>query len=186
LSACFLALADQKLTSLLTRDCESVLGHFAAIIADWAPTDILVPSISDTHPDHSALAVMLRIAVAEFLVNEPPVSMWSDVVHGGSPVFFHWAQKFRQSESEKVINLRAIRCHKTQLKLSRKRFLNYAARPEHVLKLDTRERTIPDGSIQSFSRRRDTLDLKVKLSVRAVRPAKPTLFVLGHGAAGKL
>jgi LmbE family N-acetylglucosaminyl deacetylase len=104
-SACFLALPDQKLTSLLTRDCESVLGHFATIIADWAPTDILVPSISDTHPDHNALAVMLRIAAAAFLVNEPPVSMWSYVVHGCSPVFFHRAQKFRQSESEKVIKL---------------------------------------------------------------------------------
>src|SRR5436190_20486001 len=67
LSAYFLALPDQKLTSLLTRDCESVLGHFATIIAEWAPTDILVPSISDTHPDHSALAVMLRTAAAEFL-----------------------------------------------------------------------------------------------------------------------
>ena len=82
--------------------------------------------------------------------------------------------------------LRAIRCHKTQLKLSRKRFLNYAARAEHVLKLNARETTIPDGSSQSFSRRPHTLDLKVKLSVRAVRPAKPALFVLGHGAAGGL
>jgi LmbE family N-acetylglucosaminyl deacetylase len=185
-SACFLALPDQKLTSLLTRDCESILGHFATIIADWAPTDILVPSISDTHPDHNALAVMLRIAAAEFLVNEPPVSMWSYVVHGGGPVFFHRAQKFRQSESEKVIKLRAIRCHKTQLKLSRKRFLTYAARPEQVLKLNARETTIADGSIQFFSRRPHTLDLKVKLSVRAVRSAEPTLFLLGHRAAGAL
>ena len=32
--------------------------------------------------------------------------MWSYVVHGGSPVFFHRAQKFRQSESEKV----ALQC----------------------------------------------------------------------------
>ena len=54
LSACFLALSDHKLTSLLTRDCESVLGHFATIIAEWAPTDILVPSINDTHPATTA------------------------------------------------------------------------------------------------------------------------------------
>jgi len=107
---------------------------------------------------------MLRIAAAAFLVNEP-------------------LSAIRVGEGKM---LRAIRCHKTQLKLSRKRFLNYAARAEHVLKLNARETTIPDGSSQSFSRRPHTLDLKVKLSVRAVRPAKPALFVLGHGAAGGL
>jgi LmbE family N-acetylglucosaminyl deacetylase len=185
-SARFLALPDQSLTSLLTRDCESVLGHFATIILEWAPTDLLVPSITDTHPDHNALAVMLRLVCAELLVNEPPLSICSYVVHGRSSAFFHRAQKFRQSDSEKVIKLRAIHCHKTQLKLSRKRFLNYAARPERLLKLHARDATITDGSIQSVWRHPHTLDLKLKLPVKAVRAVEPVLFVLGPGATGVL
>ena len=62
-SASFLGLADQKLTELLMSGYLDTLKRLAAIVADWAPTDLLVPSISDTHPDHNALAVMFRLVL---------------------------------------------------------------------------------------------------------------------------
>jgi len=65
-SARFLALPDQKLTRLLTHDCKPALERFATIIAEWVPTHILVPSVADTHPDHNALAVMLRLVWRTF------------------------------------------------------------------------------------------------------------------------
>ena len=185
-SARFLALPDQKLTRLLTHDCKPALERFATIIAEWVPTHILVPSVADTHPDHNALAVMLRLVWANLLVDDPCFSVWSYIVHGRSPAFFHRAQKLRQSEFEKAIKLQAIRRHKTQLKLSRKRFLKYAARPECLLKLDAREATVTDGSIQSIWRQPSELHLKLKLSVSAVHVAKPTVFVLGHCTTGAL
>jgi LmbE family N-acetylglucosaminyl deacetylase len=185
-SARFLALPDQMLTRLLTRDCEPILESFAAIIADWGPTHVLVPSVADTHPDHNALAVMLRLVWVNLIPDEAHVSLWSYAVHGRSPAFFHRAQKLPQSQTEEVVKLQAIRCHKTQLKLSRKRFLKYATRPDAVLKLGMREATIADGPIQSLSRQPVALNLRFKLLMKAVRPADPTVFVLGNGVTGAL
>ncbi len=182
----FLALPDQRLTGLLLRDCRSILALFAAIITEWAPTHLLVPSVADTHPDHSALAVMLRIVLVEFFSNEPNLSVWSYCVHGRSPIFFERAQRLRQSESEMATKRAAIRCHKTQLKLSRKRFLAYASRPERLLKLEARDEINGDGSIRSVSRKRNGLHVKLRLSAKPMRTAQPALFVLGHDKAGAL
>src|SRR5205085_8523969 len=151
-AACFLGLPDQKLTSLLIRDAESALERFAAIIADWAPTHLLVPSISDKHPDHNALAVMLRLIWNDFFSDQTAVSVSSYLVHGNSRAFFEHAQPFRQSEIETATKLRAIRCHRSQLTLSRRRFLAYAARSERLLKLRSSEQVVTDGSIFSVSR----------------------------------
>ena len=182
----FLALPDQKLTALLMRDCRSTIERFAAIIVDWAPTHLLVPSIADTHPDHSALAVMLRLVLSEFFSHEPDLSIWSYAVHGKSRAFFGRARQVRQSESETATKLRAIRCHKTQTRLSRRRFLEYAARRERLLELCARETTDADGAISSISRRVDSLRIKLQLSPKAIRRAEPALFVLGRDKAGAL
>jgi LmbE family N-acetylglucosaminyl deacetylase len=188
-AACFLGLPDQKLTALLMCDCRSTLDRFAEIIADWAPTDLLVPSISDTHPDHSALAVMIRLVLSEFFCDSATagrMSAWSFAVHGRSPAFFDRAQTVQQSEVETATKLQAIRCHKTQLKLSRKRFLGYAARPERFVKLRGCDKTIPDGSIASASRLLHSLCVEVRLSPKAMRTSEPTLFVLGRDKAGEV
>src|ERR1041385_7198824 len=151
----FLGLPDQKLTALLMCDCQSGLERFAATIADWRPTHLLAPSISDTHPDHSALAVMLRLVLSESF-SQPmatgQMAVWSYVVHGRSAAFFDRAATICQSHREAATKLRAIRCHKTQLKLSRKRFLGYANWPERVVELGARDETLVDGSITSVFR----------------------------------
>ena len=188
-AACFLALPDQKLTPMLMCDCESALEQFAAIIADWAPTDLVVPSLSDTHPDHSALAVMLRLVFSESFLDRSTterMAVWGYAVHGKSPAFFDRAETIRHSPAETAIKVRAICCHKTQLKLSRKRFLGYAHRPERLVKLGAHDKIITDGSIDSVSRLAHSLRLEVRLSPKAVRMSEPTLFVLGRDAAGDL
>jgi LmbE family N-acetylglucosaminyl deacetylase len=188
-SARFLALPDQRLTALLICDCRSALERFAAIIADWAPTDLLVPSISDTHPDHSALAVMLRLVLGESFSGPTAterMTTWSYAVHGRSPAFFDRAKTIRQSQAETATKLRAIRCHKTQLKLSRKRFLGYAHRLEGLVKLGARDRAIPDGSIVSVSRLPHSLCVEVRLSPKAMRISELMLFVLGSDEGGAL
>jgi LmbE family N-acetylglucosaminyl deacetylase len=188
-AARFLALPDQKLTTMLMCDCQSALDRFAAIIADWGPTDLLVPSISDTHPDHSALAVMLRLILSESF-SEPvatgQMAVWSYAVHGRSPAFFDRAETICQSRIEAATKLRAIRCHKTQLKLSRKRFLGYADRPERLVKLCACDKTIADSSIGSVFRLPHSLCVEVRLSPKAMRMSEPTLFVVGRDEAGAL
>src|ERR1700722_12164884 len=56
-NARFLGLPDQKLTALLTHDCRFTLTRLEKAIAQFSPTHLLIPSIADTHPDHSALGV---------------------------------------------------------------------------------------------------------------------------------
>src|SRR5207245_2682699 len=153
--ASFLALADQKLTELLMSGCRVTLKLLAAIVADWAPTDLLVPSISDTHPDHSALAVMLRLVWSEYLSAKGAMSAWSYVVHGRSSAFFDRAETIRQTTVEIAAKLRAISCHKTQLKLSRKRFFDHAGRSERLIKPTT-----------NSSRSGDTLVMLSQASLR--------------------
>ena len=185
----FLALPDQKLTAMLRCGCESALAHFAGIIADWRPTHLLVPSISDTHPDHSALAVMLRLVLSESfsdLLAREQMAAWSYVVHGRSPAFFDRAATICQSHREAAAKLRAIRCHKTQLKLSRKRFLAYANRSECLVNLGARDKTAVDGSVISVFRLRRSLRVGLRLSPKAMRMSEPTLFVLGRDEAGAL
>ena len=92
----FLALPDQGLTDLLLRDCNSALTRLIQVIDDWSPTDILVPSLSDIHPDHNAVAVMMRLIFADFLA--VGVSQWNYLVHGRSPAFFDRAVELSSSE----------------------------------------------------------------------------------------
>src|SRR4029077_20233531 len=122
---CFFGLPDQRLTHLLITNCLSSFEKFATFINNWAPTHLLVPSIHDTHPDHSALAVMLRLALGKLYPDGPPMSVWAYTVHGKSGAFFDRVHTLRQSKTETKVKERAIRCHKTQLKLSRRRFLAY-------------------------------------------------------------
>ena len=188
-AARFLALPDQKLTAILMCGCQSALERFGGIIADWGPTDLLMPSISDTHPDHSALAIMLRLVLSESFSGQmarDQMAVWSYVVHGKSPAFFDCAEKICHSHSEAATKLQAIRCHKTQLKLSRRRFLAYAGRPERLLQLRARDKTVVDGSITSVSRLPHSLRLELRLPPRAKRMSEPTLFVLGRDEAGTL
>jgi LmbE family N-acetylglucosaminyl deacetylase len=134
----FLGWRDQGLTDLLMRDCRSTLQHFAAIITGWSPTHLLVPSIADTHPDHNALGILLYFVLTDVLPADFETSAWSYVVHGRSAAFFNRAEKLPQSKIETARKKLAICCHKTQIKLSRRRFLAYANRPECLLKLERR------------------------------------------------
>jgi LmbE family N-acetylglucosaminyl deacetylase len=180
----FLALPDQRLTDLLMTNCRPSFEKFATFINDWAPTHLLVPSIHDTHPDHSALAVMLRLALDKLYPHGPPMSVWAYTVHGKSRAFFDRPQKLRQSKTETEVKEQAIRCHKTQLRLSRRRFLAYAARPESFLKLESSESTVGDGPIRWISRESDTLRLELLLSPKPLHLRTATLFVLGHDLTG--
>jgi LmbE family N-acetylglucosaminyl deacetylase len=180
----FLALPDQGLTNLLKSSCQPTLARLSRTIRAWSPTHLLVPSIADTHPDHNALAVMLRLVLQENF--EPSMSVWSYAVHGKSPAFFGYARRYRQSEVEQAIKLRAILCHQTQIKLSRRRFLAYAARAESLLELGPYEATAADGSIRSVMRQADVLRLRLRLSPKLIRTGETALFLCGRDKAGAL
>ena len=83
----FLGLPDQGLTRLLLHDCRATAARIARMIADWSPTHLLLPSTADTHPDHSALAVLLRFAMPDFLMLGRGRMRLSYLVHGKRTTF---------------------------------------------------------------------------------------------------
>lgn len=176
----FLGLPDQGLTKLLITDCRTAVERLTTSITDWAPTHLLIPSAHDTHPDHNALAVMLRLLLAKLHSSAPAMSVWTYSVHGQSNAFFGRAQKLQQSDPETAIKEQAIRCHKTQLKLSRRRFLAYATRSEYFLQLGLGESSVADGPIRSISRQADVLGVRLALSTKLMRATYAALLILGH------
>jgi hypothetical protein len=89
--------------------------------------------------------------------------------------FLDRAQELGQSKTETEIKQQAIRSHQTQLKLSRRRFLAYAARPERFLKLESCELTYTDGPIQGISRQARVLRVKLRLPIKLTGTADATL-----------
>jgi LmbE family N-acetylglucosaminyl deacetylase len=179
----FLALPDQRLTDLLLRDCDSALTRLTQVIEDWSPTDILAPSPSDIHPDHNAVAVMMRLIFADFLA--PGVSQWNYLVHGRSPVFFDRAEELSPSEVETATKLDAIRRHQTQIKLSRRRFLRYATRPERFLRVEPESAVRCDGTVHCVSRTRDNLNVHLRFPADPFRMQRSKVFILGRDALGQ-
>src|SRR6476646_3742337 len=180
----FLGLPDQGLTDLLLRDCNSALTRLAQLIDDWSPTDILAPSIFDIHPDHNAVAVMMRLIFADFVT--PGVSQWNYLVHGSSPAFCERAAQLSSSEAEIAKKRDAIRCHQTQIKLSRRRFLRYATRPERFLRVERESAVRRDGAVHSVSRTRDNLDVNLRFSADPFRMQRNKFFILGRDSIGRI
>jgi LmbE family N-acetylglucosaminyl deacetylase len=179
----FLALPDQGLTDLLLRDCNGALTRLIQVIDDWSPTDILVPSLSDIHPDHNAVAVMMRLIFADFLAGG--VSQWNYLVHGRSPAFFDRAAELSPSEMETATKRDAIRRHQTQIKLSRRRFFRYATRPEHFLRVERKSAVWCDGAVHSVSRTRDNLKVDFRFTADPFRMHRSKFFILGRDSFGR-
>lgn len=179
----FLALPDQGLTDLLLRDCDSALARIAEVIDDWSPTDILAPSIFDIHPDHNAVAVIMRLIFADFVTHG--VSQWNYLVHGRSPAFFDRAAQLSPSEAEIATKREAIRRHQTQIKLSGRRFLRYATRPERFLRVERESAVWRDGAVHSVSRTLDTLNVDLRFAVQPLRMQRSKFFILGRDSLGR-
>jgi LmbE family N-acetylglucosaminyl deacetylase len=179
----FLALPDQGLTDLLLRDCDRALTPITRVVDDWSPTDILAPSLSDIHPDHNAVAVMMRLIFADFLA--PRVSQWNYLVHGRCPAFFERAVELPSSELETSSKRDAIRRHQTQIKLSKRRFLRFATRPERFLRVERESAVWCDGAVHSVSRTRDNLNLDLRFTADPFRMQRSKFFILGRDSLGQ-
>jgi LmbE family N-acetylglucosaminyl deacetylase/4-amino-4-deoxy-L-arabinose transferase-like glycosyltransferase len=182
----FLGLPDQGLTDLLRSDCRPTLDGFAAIINDWSPTHLLMPSVADTHPDHNALAVLFRLVLTEFLSDNLQISVWSYAIHGKNSAFFRRSRETLQSEAERKIKIKAIRCHKTQLKLSRRRFLAYADRPERFVRLSSSEPVLIGGAIRSARKESRTLRLDLQFPLKPFGSRIPRVLLFGYDAGETL
>ena len=182
----FLALPDQGLTDLLLHDCRSTIDILARLVTEWAPTHLLLPSIVDTHPDHNALAVMFQLVCKHLLPRDQPISVSNFVVHGHSPVFLELAGELRASPVETATKLAAIARHKTQLKLARRRFPQYAQRPERFLPVEPGDGNLSDDRLCRISRDARGLQIYLPASFKSLASHEPRLLLIGYDRAGTL
>jgi LmbE family N-acetylglucosaminyl deacetylase len=130
----FLGWPDQGLGQLLESQPAVVLARLRYLTQEWSPTHIVGPDVRDRHRDHSAVGLMLeRLFCRGGLISEE-IHRWSYVVHGRETGFRRNAEALPQTDRQTEVKRLAIQCHRSQLMLSRGRFLGYANRPEFLLK----------------------------------------------------
>jgi LmbE family N-acetylglucosaminyl deacetylase len=117
-----LGLPDLGLTDALMRGTPDVVALLLAQIEEFKPTRLVLPALEDRHPDHSALDVLLRLALLRYSGPVPELIAFG--VHGAVPQ--EEAAVLTLSQQQCDIKRAAIQIHTTQMLLSRKRFLAYA------------------------------------------------------------
>jgi LmbE family N-acetylglucosaminyl deacetylase len=121
--AFFLGLPDLGLTDLLMHGDRQVVESLHQQIAQFAPTLLVLPALSDRHPDHSATHILSRLALALCPGMAPQLLTFA--VHGEKPPQSDIAVYL--SEDQRDIKRAAILAHASQMRLSQRRFLHYAA-----------------------------------------------------------
>lgn len=182
----FLSLPDQGITDLLLEGGGETIRRLADLILAWGPTHLLVPSASDTHPDHSGLAVLLRFAFDNFLPRRHGIERLDYLVHGGSASFADAAGSLPQTSAESARKKEAISRHLTQVAFSRRRFLAYAKRPERFVVDGGQGTAAGHGPILSCERTRDQVHLQVAFELKPLRAEETTLHLIGQDSSGAL
>jgi len=120
----FLGWADLGLTRKLVDD-DAALAALADELAAFSPTHVAMPSLRDRHPDHSALRVMLDLAIARIASRCVKLGY---VVHGRSVAADGWYLPFDAARHAR--KRAALMAHESQISLSRRRLLRWADQPE--------------------------------------------------------
>jgi LmbE family N-acetylglucosaminyl deacetylase len=121
-----LGLADLGLTDVLMRATPDVVSALQAQIEEFEPTRLVLPALEDRHPDHSALDVLLRLALLRGSGPLPQLIAFG--VHGDTHPDDGATLKLSAGQCD--IKRAAIQKHTTQMLLSRKRFVAYAQAQE--------------------------------------------------------
>jgi LmbE family N-acetylglucosaminyl deacetylase len=176
--ASFLDCPDQGITDFLMSGDPTLRNRLTEEIRAWQPTLLLIPTIIDSHPDHSALCVLLsQIAnsleiprILEYLIHRPSVEIVREPI------------TLRLTAAEIENKRRAILCHQTQLALGGGRFTRFAA-PEEAYYLHNGI-GVPSGDrpFQSAIWRDGILDLRMATFRRdRVNAALLMAFRSGNG-----
>lgn len=124
----FFGLPDLGLTNLLMRADPMALSRMRASIAAFAPSWIVLPSMTDLHPDHSAANLLVCLALNAGDVKIPRLLEFA--VHGGGA---DAAVRCELTPKMQEVKRTAILAHATQMRLSSKRFLRHACADEVFL-----------------------------------------------------
>ena len=164
-SARFLGLPDQGITNLLMRAEEGVLFTLWAELTEWEPTIFVMPSATDAHPDHSALFVLVNLALMR-LDHSPRLLRF--IIHPPRRQSERGKVALRLTEAEIERKRAAIMAHESQMALSRKRFAGYATEEEIYYSAPLQEQT--DHHHPVIGATFDRGALRIQLRLRGSHP----------------
>ena len=179
----FLALPDQGLTDLLLRDCNSALTRYSSdrrLVTHRHPCAFnLRHSPRPQRRCRDDAAHLRRLfGTGSFAVELFGARPQPCVFRPRRGIIIH-------PKSEIAKKRDAIRRHQTQIKLSRRRFLRYATRPERFLRVERESAVWCDGAVYSVSRTRDNLNVDLRFSADLFRMQRSKFFILGRDSLGR-
>ena len=121
---CALGWPDLGLTRHLLDD-SGYVQTLVDVLVEFAPTLIVLPQMSDRHPDHSALRVMTELALIQTPFQD--CRRLGYMVHGPA---LRMATVLPITVSQQTRKKQALLAHASQIALSRKRLLGLAERVE--------------------------------------------------------
>jgi LmbE family N-acetylglucosaminyl deacetylase len=183
-SARFLGLPDQGITKLLMRAEEGVLFMLWAELKEWEPTLFVMPSATDAHPDHSALFVLLHLAMMRL---ERPPRMLRFIIHPPRRQSEHGRATLRLTEPEVERKRAAILSHGSQMALSRKRFAAFARDQETFYSAPLQEQIDANHPVVGVTFSRGALRVQLRLrGSRAKLTQASLLFALESVTEGSI
>ncbi len=126
----FLQWADQGLTARLVDDGEASVAQLGELIRLHRPTLVAMPSIHDSHPDHSALAILLKAALRAQSSSARLLSYW---LHGRGSRAADAPMCVSLTADELATKRAAALCHASQTHFGKSRLLNFINASERFL-----------------------------------------------------
>lgn len=120
----YFGLPDSGLTTLLMHAAEKLVVPLREQIAAFRPTHLALPALTDRHPDHSATHIAARLALLAAGASPQPLAYR---VHGNQTGARY---AIELDADQRGAKRDAIAAHRTQVTLSGKRFLAFAAPTE--------------------------------------------------------
>ena len=186
LRVAFMGYPDQGLQRLLLAGDEQLIESLLAELRGFRPTFLASPAPDDLHPDHGALAVLIRIALSRLDPREARPREGHYVVHHGPAALGVPALALALTPAERERKRGAILCHASQILLRRQALLAFAEGAEvfHLAGLPLAER--PGHAVRRVRLEGDALHLDLERRTRpgafgatelllALEPAAPGL-----------
>ena len=122
---------DMEVTKRLRDDLAGSVAAIRAAMAAFRPSLLCVPALRDSHPDHGAVHVLCRLALAG---QELAPLLLSYAVHGATGTCAD-ALSPAASPARQQRKLAALAEYRSQLALSRRRMLRLANSPERYMRV---------------------------------------------------
>ncbi len=126
----FLHWPDQGLTARLVQDGQDSVAELATLIRLHRPTLVAMPSVRDSHPDHSALAILLKAALR---AESSPARLLSYWLHGRGHGAIESPLDVTLTPGELIAKRAAALSHVSQTHFGKSRLLQFAGSTERFM-----------------------------------------------------